>query len=561
MTTVSKFIPIPRLESLRSKILLFAVLATLLPAGITLWISYAQNRAALEAKISQALVSASSQTAREMGVWLKERLYDLRVFASSYEVSDKLGRSTRTAGDSPTSGRLHDYLASLHERFPDFEQLLVLDLQGRVVATSETTVSTLRLPEDWQRTLRAESQLVSDVWWDEKTGRGKLLVAVPVQSPGGTMSGAFAAELNLAPIQQVLRTFAPDTATHIYMVDSDGRVIASSRVPPASTRDMRLGPATLTRLNRHENAAVQYISIRGQDVIGTLRPVQGLGWGVVAQTPTETAFEQVRRFRNLALLVVVGLLLITAAAAYHLGRLIVRPLDRLTQGAAEVAAGDLAVDLPAAGGGEVGYLTAVFNDMVARLRESRQELDATNETLRSQNEELEKLSLTDGLTGLSNRRELVQRLNEEVVRIRRSKRPLSVLMADVDNFKKYNDAFGHPEGDEVLKQVARILRESARDVDCVARYGGEEFCIMLPETSIDGALQAAERIRARVEAAEFPGQRITLSLGAATLPDDGDTPDEVIAAADEALYQAKREGRNRVMQARPQKTRRKSTVG
>lgn len=560
MTTVSKFIPIPRLESLRSKILLFAVLATLLPAGITLWISYAQNRAALESKISQALVSASAQTSREMGVWLKERLYDLRVFASSYEVSDRLAGSIRAAGDSPTRGRLHDYLGSLHERFPDFDELLVIDLNGRVVATSANATSQVRLPDGWQRTLRSESQLIGDVFWDEKTRRGKLLVAVPVQSRGGAVTGAFAAELNLAPIQQVLQTFVSDTSTHIYMVDSDGRVIASSEIP-ALTADMKLGPATLTRLGRNENRAISYVSMRGREVIGTSRRVPGLTWAVIAQTSVEAAFEEVRRFRNLALLVVVGLLLLTAAAAYHLGRIIVRPLDRLTKGAAEVAAGDLAVDLPAAGGGEVGYLTTVFNDMVARLRESRHELDATNETLRQQNEELEKLSLTDGLTGLSNRRELVQRLNEEVVRIRRTKKPLSVLMADVDNFKKYNDTFGHPEGDEVLKKVAHILRESAREMDCVARYGGEEFCIMLPETSIDGAMQTAERIRARVEAAEFPGRRITISLGAATLPDDGDTPDEVISAADDALYQAKREGRNKVVQAKARKSRRKTTVG
>jgi diguanylate cyclase (GGDEF)-like protein len=124
-------------------------------------------------------------------------------------------------------------------------------------------------------------------------------------------------------------------------------------------------------------------------------------------------------------------------------------------------------------------------------------------------------------------------------------------MADVDQFKHYNDTFGHPAGDEVLKRVAAILRETAREVDCAARYGGEEFCLMLPETPTTGAVTLAERIRARVEAQNFAGQKITVSIGVASFPTDGDTPDAVIAAADEALYQAKREGRNRVIQTRP----------
>jgi diguanylate cyclase (GGDEF)-like protein len=228
--------------------------------------------------------------------------------------------------------------------------------------------------------------------------------------------------------------------------------------------------------------------------------------------------------------------------------LIVRPLERLTQGAAEVADGDLAVDLPAAKG-EVGDLTAVFNHMVGRLRQGRQELDAMNEKLRKQNEDLERLSTSDALTGLYNRRYLTQRLSEELVRSYRHKGSFSVLMADVDEFKKYNDAFGHPAGDEVLKKVATILLSSTRSVDCTARYGGEEFAVLLTGTDGEVAKDVAERIRVRVEEQEFPGRKITLSIGIAEFPDNGQTADDVISSADEALYAAKRGGRNRVMRA------------
>jgi diguanylate cyclase (GGDEF)-like protein len=265
----------------------------------------------------------------------------------------------------------------------------------------------------------------------------------------------------------------------------------------------------------------------------------------------ESAFLQVRRFRDVAFIVIILLLVVVTATAYRLGLLIVRPLDRLTKGAGEVAAGDLAVDLPEApGGGEVGYLTDVFNHMVSRLREGRLELDRIHETLRKKNQELELLSTTDSLTGLSNHRSLMQRLNDEEARFAKEHRKFSVLVGDVDHFKQYNDAFGHPAGDEVLKSIADIMRNSTRKVDCCARYGGEEFVIVLPDTVITEALEVAEHIRARVAAKKFNGRKITLSIGVATFPEDAKDAEAIIAVADEALYQAKREGRDRTVRAR-----------
>jgi diguanylate cyclase (GGDEF)-like protein len=218
-----------------------------------------------------------------------------------------------------------------------------------------------------------------------------------------------------------------------------------------------------------------------------------------------------------------------------------------------VANGDLAVDLPAAKG-EVGDLTLVFNHMVERLRMGRQELDTENEELRHKNEELKLLSTVDALTGLHNRRYLTQRLSEELLRSYREKCSFTVLMADVDEFKKYNDAFGHPAGDEVLKKVATILLNSTRSEDCTARYGGEEFAVLLTGTSGVVAQEVAERIRARVEAQQFAGRKITLSIGIAEFPENGQTADEVISNADEALYSAKRAGRNRVVRSGSKQT-------
>jgi diguanylate cyclase (GGDEF)-like protein len=283
--------------------------------------------------------------------------------------------------------------------------------------------------------------------------------------------------------------------------------------------------------------------------VGSLYREPGLRWGVVAEEPATAAFRQVTRLRRLMLLLPSALLAGIGLIAYFLGLLIVRPLDRLTKGAAKVAAGDLDVDLPVHSGGEVGYLTKMFNTMVVRLREGREALDAANETLRRKNEELERLSVTDGLTGLYNRRRLMETLTDETRRSQRLKHAFAVLMVDVDHFKKYNDSFGHQAGDDVLTKVAVLLREATREVDFVARYGGEEFLILLPETGMGEALDIAERIRTRIAAEVFHGRHMTVSIGVAEFPLHGENADQVVGAADEALYEAKREGRDKVRRA------------
>jgi diguanylate cyclase (GGDEF)-like protein len=488
---------------------------------------------------------------------LRERLYDLRVFAGSDEVANTLDgpilanpNAARTL--SPLAqGRLRDYLLSLHERFSDFEQLMVLDLNGNVVASSADQITQIQLPADWKSMLRTENQIVGETYWDYKTGRAKLVVAVPAQRADGRLIGAFAAELNLAPVKLLLRSFAPDTSGAIYLITLKGSPIATSQAMTSTLVKTRMAPATMKKLVARARAPFSYESFEGRRVIGTLEYVPQVSWAVISEISAESAFLQVRRFRDFAILTIAVLLLLVSATGYRLGLLIARPLDRLTKGAGEVAAGDLAVDLPEApGGGEVGYLTDVFNHMVSRLREGRRELDLIHETLRRKNEELETLSTTDSLTGLDNHRSLMQRLDEEETRCKRERRKFSVLVGDVDHFKQYNDAFGHPAGDEVLKAISDIMREAARPIDCVARYGGEEFVVLMPDTTPGDALEMAEHIRARVAAKKFMGRKMTLSIGVASFPEDADGAEALISIADEALYQAKREGRDRAIRAR-----------
>jgi diguanylate cyclase (GGDEF)-like protein len=158
--------------------------------------------------------------------------------------------------------------------------------------------------------------------------------------------------------------------------------------------------------------------------------------------------------------------------------------------------------------------------------------------------EVERLAKLDGLTGVANRRVFETVLDREVARARRIRLELSLVVFDVDHFKVVNDTHGHQAGDEVLRHVARALSSVARDIDLVARYGGEEFAAILPACSRDQAIEVGERMRAAVAA--DPDAGVTVSAGVATLPADGADADQLLAAADEALYDAKRAGRDRI---------------
>lgn len=163
--------------------------------------------------------------------------------------------------------------------------------------------------------------------------------------------------------------------------------------------------------------------------------------------------------------------------------------------------------------------------------------------------EIEKLATIDGLTGLYNHRRFQEKLADEFKRLNRSPARLSLVLADIDYFKKVNDSYGHPAGDLVLKGVSHIIREEVREMDVPARYGGEEFAVLLPGTDADGAGNIAERLRKAVMDAAFEADgrslSVTISIGIATAPDDAQHAQELIEKADRALYQAKHSGRNR----------------
>jgi diguanylate cyclase (GGDEF)-like protein len=170
-------------------------------------------------------------------------------------------------------------------------------------------------------------------------------------------------------------------------------------------------------------------------------------------------------------------------------------------------------------------------------------------------ETVERQAVTDELTGLFNRRRFQEAMATEVERSKRFGQPVGLVLLDLDDFKAVNDTYGHQQGDLVLREVARVLRETSREIDEPARYGGEELAVVLPGTDLEGAYNLAERVRAGIEELALPlldgdgNLRVTASFGVATLPGSADDMRDLVAAADEALYRAKRAGKNRTVRA------------
>src|ERR671936_2893977 len=249
------------------------------------------------------------------------------------------------------------------------------------------------------------------------------------------------------------------------------------------------------------------------------------------------------------------LLLALTLVGMIIGAYIIWDVGRTVSRIAEMLASERAIAGLGRRKDEIGTLMTSFNRMLETIEQQAGEinsfatrLDAAYKELESTNARLKETSFKDEVTGLYNRRFFSLRLEEELSRYRRFNHPVSVVLLDLDGFKSVNDSLGHAVGDDTLRDVAQILMKHSRGINVVSRYGGDEFAVLLVETSKAGACLYAERIREVIGSFPFShGKQITASLGVASVPDDeAGTAEDLFRAADEALYTAKRAGKNQV---------------
>jgi diguanylate cyclase (GGDEF)-like protein len=365
-----------------------------------------------------------------------------------------------------------------------------------------------------------------------------------------SMASPLASESRHAEVQQILDNVAnypdrhPDVET-LEVLDTEGVVVAHTspvefgrlRNDAVTRRDLGLAAPAVRAIRGNRLQVI--VPIRLAYPLGVLR-------GTFKQDRLD---ESVQRER--ALLgggAVVGAVLLAGVIFVLLRRTVTRRIEVLARQLAAFRE-RRSVRVGVSGSDEVAELGGVFNEMAAELERYTTDLEQTVEArtseLRVANRRLEELAVTDGLTGLHNHRHFQERVRRDLEIARRAGRPLSIVMFDVDHFKTYNDTYGHPAGDEVLRKVADALRREARAGDLVARYGGEEFVVAMPDADREAAHAAAERIRRHVLADGV----VTISGGIATFPGDGEEAETLIERADRALYRAKREGRDRIAPA------------
>ncbi len=298
-----------------------------------------------------------------------------------------------------------------------------------------------------------------------------------------------------------------------------------------------------------------YRNPAGELVFGGSRGVPGMRTRLVLEVPFSSVFSPVLGLLTSALLLSLVLTGLMALVSRRVTNAVVGPIHALSDAARQVSEGQLDVEVsPVPAERELALLTRTFNAMIGDLRDQRGDLQRANERLVQQNEALQaanevlgQLSITDGLTKLHNHRFFQDFLTREIKRVARTQEQLSILVIDIDDFKRLNDQLGHAAGDELLTGLAEILNDNSRDADLVARYGGEEFVVLASNTSLEGAVLLAEKIRSAVAEASFILDdtmrlvKMTVSIGVNRYQGSRKA---FFLGADEALYRAKAAGKN-----------------
>ena len=545
--------------SLQAKLLAVILLCALVPVlGIGAYL-IRLNEKTLGEKVSETLDSHLLRKGVELDLWMGERLKEAARWSASFVVYEGLQSLSGPAASPRAQRDLVEYLESLLGHYRVYESLFIVDPQGKVVAATRDE----RLEEWMLALLPANSTntatIVSPVRSSTFLGRPTMVILQPV-APGlegrGRVIGYFVLRLDLREIEALLAAGATPETPAAWLLDSQGGVIArAGKIPETPGGPFPGGIAEVTKQSH-----VVERRMNGVSTVIALRPIDPPVAGYLAATvESSVAYGALRRSQEKILFSGLGAILLIFAISYLASRGILRPISLLSPGAKRVAGGDLDVYLPVTGRDEIADLTLAFNDMAHKIREGRERLEAahdelarTNEGLKAANRALETLAITDGLTSLFNHRHFQDSLERDLRKCEQQGRPLSLLLIDIDHFKAFNDRWGHQEGDAALRRVAAQVMKGIRPTDMAFRYGGEELAVLMTSCAKAQAAEVAEKLRIAVRdnaqrtGLLAAGDRLTVSVGVASFPEDGVAARALVDAADAALYAAKADGRDRV---------------
>lgn len=403
-----------------------------------------------------------------------------------------------------------------------------------------------------------EALLLAKLLKKAETGQPIRFVdfSVPVYGDNGKLRGVLGAHIHWQWANRVMAVVTPPNAHEMgldmFVVNKDNHIIFPEGTDPRFAVPKVLAEEKISHgefINWDDGKS--YLSAAA----AILDPVSNtpLGWRIVARKPRDVVLADVTKLQRIVLSVSVVAALVFLLLAWGIASSVSGPLERLTERARRLEQGDEETSFDVQGGStELRRLSSALQGMAGKLLDSKHMLEARvaerTEALQRLNKELEGLARTDTLTQVPNRLAANERLELEFSRFQRSGMTYSVLMMDIDLFKRINDSHGHPVGDTVLRHVAAVISHLLRQTDFMARVGGEEFQIVLPMTPLVDALGVAEQIRAAVNGNPIdPVGTVTISIGAATVESSDTNADAAVLRADQCLYQAKEQGRNRVV--------------
>lgn len=543
----------PVLYSIRSKIVIFAMIATLLPTvGLGL-LSFKQNEAMIVDSVTRELRILADNINRQLSLWMDENMLTIRALSTSNPVVEGLISLRTQVGNKggntvkPAQSVMTDYLISVKDKLDKILELTVFDHSRKVIASSADNPEVIEPPEYWSHTSLTKGAVIITPRWNDHYNTATFSIVYPILSYDSQIIGTIAATLDLGILKSKFLEIKKFSTGEITLLDQEGRVLVSSAsgVDHLAALDLRYFTSM-----QIEDESIIHDGLAYSRAIGLLHTSENIPVIILVEQDQNAIQASWMKLRNRFLEFVGVLMIIVTLVALYMGHSIVTPLKQLISAAKGIAEGNLDIYLPSKRKDEVGQLTTIFNQMTDVLRNKHKEITSVNQAMQQQNQLLQKLSVTDGLTGLYNRAKLNTLLAEQLARLQRNNRAFCLLMIDVDYFKNINDKLGHIMGDKILVTLASVLLKSVRTIDYAARYGGDEFMAILVETNSSAAIKTAERIRSEVSAAcrkfEENPVEITLSIGITQSHPDDATPGELVARADMALYEAKKLGRNRV---------------
>ncbi|MBD2253456.1 diguanylate cyclase domain-containing protein [Nostoc parmelioides] len=585
------------LGGIRRKLIASFLIVALIPLLLLASINKQTTQKALTDNARQTLSVAANETAHRIDAFIDGNLNAVRVEAILPGLARYLSLTPQLRDDSPEMQLATETLSRLSRK--DMLNILsysLLDLNGKNVLDTDTSnIGKDESGENYfKKPLETGLSYVSSMKNSPKIpDLVTIFFSSPVRNAKGDILGVLRISYNATVVQQLVtrQTEMSGAKSFAILLDENNIYLAHSAAPELLFKSIvplpldvvtklqkkgRLLNAPLKELATNESKLKQALDNKQSYLLASLDAtgnqvnliaiahLKYKPWSVLFAQPLAIALAPVEKQTRDAMFLFAFIASVVTIIAFSIGQLLTKPIIYLTNIVSQFTAGNLDIRAKINSRDEIGQLATSFNDMALQLQtafetleqrvnERTAELIIAKEKAEEANQKLEQLVNIDGLTQVANRRCFNGRLQTEWKRLAREQQPLSLILLDVDQFKFYNDYYGHLRGDDCLIKIAQTVQQTVyRPADLVARYGGEEFSVLLSNTDLTGAIKVAQNIQQAIQDQAIPHARsdikdiVTVSLGiTCVIPKQDINPDTIIALADKALYNAKQQGRNR----------------